>query len=391
MDNTINRCMYNESVENSGRKLLLYDTTLRDGEQTLGVSFNRYKKLEIAQRLEEAGVPRIECGMPVVSAEDAAAATLILNNVKGSEIFALCRSLKSDVDACLDLGIRNITCELPISDLKLKAYNLTREKALERMINTISYAKSQGMYVGFFGIDATRTDPDFLEGVYKAAVMDAHADEVAVVDTIGIATPQAISKMVRLLKNWLGEDVPVALHCHEDLSSGVACSLAGFLAGAVEAHVTVNGLGERCGNVDIATLAVAAKVLYGIEATVDYSKLCQLSEIVSRLSGIPVAGNRPVVGKNVFIRETGLTVAQMMTYPPAVEPFPPELVGASRDVSLGKNSGKASIEFALKKHHLALPEEKMGELLEAVKTLGINKGTSLTDSEFITLYQKVIH
>lgn len=389
MENNIIHCPYGEPLDASGRKLRLYDTTLRDGEQTLGVSLNRYKKLEIAQKLEEVGIPRIECGMPAASREDAQAIAMILNNVKNSEIYALCRSMKADVDMCLDLGLRNITCELPISDLKLKAYNLTREKALERMLDTITYAKSQGMYVGFFGIDATRTAPDYLEKVYTAAVKEAHADEVAIVDTIGIATPYAISRMVELVRGWVGEDIPIATHCHEDMSTGVACSLAAFRAGASEAHVTVNGLGERCGNVDLATLAVAARVMYGIDATVDYSKLCELSQCVSRLSGVPVAGNRPVVGRNVFIRETGLTVSQMMNYPPAVEPFPPEMVGAERSVSLGKNSGKASIQFAVQKHRLKLPDDKLAPLLEAVKELGIKKGSSLTDNEFLELYQKV--
>lgn len=389
MEPEIIRCPYGDPLEKEDRKLRLYDTTLRDGEQTLGVSFNRYKKLEIAQRLEEAGIPRIECGMPVASHEDALAVSMILNNVKQSEIFTLCRSMRSDVDLSLDLGVRNITCELPVSDMKLKAYNLTREKALERMMDTITYAKSQGMHVGFFGIDATRADPEFLKQTYTAAVKEAHADEVAIVDTIGVATPRAMENMVRLLQEWVGKDVPISTHCHEDMSTGVACTLAAFRAGASEAHVTVNGLGERCGNVDLAVLAVAARVLYGIDATVDYSKLCELSECVSRLSGVPVAGNRPVVGKNLFVRETGLTVAQMLQYPPAVEPFPPEMIGAVRDVALGKNSGKASIQFALEKHHLSLPDEKRAELLQAVKELGVKKSTSLTESEFMALYQKV--
>ncbi len=389
MENGIIRCEYSEPINTNGRRLSLYDTTLRDGEQTLGVSFNRYKKLEIAHKLEEAGIPRIECGMPAASQEDVKAASLILNSVKNSQIFALCRSMKSDVDRCLDIGIKNIICELPISDLKLKAYNLTQEKAVERMQDAIGYAKSQGMYVGFFGIDATRTGPEFLERIYTAAVKEAGADEVAVVDTMGIATPYAVANMVGLIKGWVGENVPISVHCHEDMANGVACSLAAFNAGASEAHVTVNGLGERCGNVDLATLAVAAKVLYNIDATVDYGKLCELSALVSKLSGVPVAGNRPVVGRNVFIRETGLTVAQMVNYPPSVEAFSPEWVGASRDVSLGKNSGKASIDFVLNKHNLSLDQEKRAELLEEVKSFGIKKGTSLTSAEFLDLYNKV--
>ncbi len=388
MENGIVRCIYNEESYSENRKLQIYDTTLRDGEQTLGVAFNRYKKLEIAQKLEEVGVPYIECGMPVSSEEDAKAFTLILNSVKNSEIYALARSRKSDIDKCLDLGIKNITCELPISDLKMKAYEVTREETIERLQTAVSYAKSQGMHVGFFGIDATRTDEKFLKKIYTIA-RDAGADEVTVVDTIGIASPYAIANMVGKLRSWLGPDIRISCHCHNDMATGTLSSIEAFKAGADIVHVTVNGLGERCGNVDLATVAVAAKVLYDIDSTIDYSKLVELSALVSRLSGVPVPGNFPVVGKNVFVRESGLTVQQMVNYPPSVEPFAPEWVGAKRDVSLGKNSGKASIDFALDKHGLKLDDGKKPALLQAVKEKGVEKGTSLTDAEFIEAYNKI--
>jgi isopropylmalate/homocitrate/citramalate synthase len=254
---------------------------------------------------------------------------------------------------------------------------------LDRMINAIGYAKEQGMHVVFFGIDATRTSPEFLQQVYTAAVNDAHADEVVLVDTLGIAAPQGIRTMVKMLKSWIS--VPIGVHCHEDMSNGVACSLAAFQEGADEVHVTVNGLGERTGNVDMASLAMASKILYGADCTVDYSMLCELSRCVEKHSGIPVPGNKPVVGPNIFIRESGLVVAQMMEYPPAVEPFDPAMVGARRGVSLGKNSGLASIEYKLLEHHLEVAEESRKEILARVKALGVKKETSLTEDEFLQI------
>lgn len=371
-----------------GRPLRLYDTTLRDGEQTLGVALNRYQKLEIAQMLEELGVPRIECGMPVISDEDYQAAKLIVQNVRRSELFGFCRCVKKDVDACLELGLQNVVCELPLSDVKHRAYRMTQDQAIERLVSTISYAKSQGMFVSFFGIDATRTGPDFLKRAYVTAVETAGADEVVVVDTLGIATPEGMARMTSLVKSWVG--VPVAVHCHDDMGCGIACTFAAFGAGAEEAHVTFNGLGERTGNVDLAALAVSAKVLYGVDTGIDCSKLYAFSRRAAKLTGIPIPGNRPVIGENVFVRESGLTVQQMAEYPPAVEPFPPELIGAERSVSLGKNSGKASVEFMLHKLGLSAEEDQKADLLKAVKTAGSRKGTSLTEDEFRKLVQQTV-
>lgn len=385
MDNAIVRCTYNES-EKTDRVLSLYDTTLRDGEQTLGVAFNRYQKLEIAQRLEEAGIPRIECGMPIASTEDAQAVELIVNNVKNSQVFALCRCVKGDIDKCLELGVKNIICELPISELKQRAYNLAPQQVLDRMIDAIGYAKEQGMYVLFFGIDATRTSLEFLKACYTAAVNDAHADEVVLVDTLGIAAPSGIRNMIRLLKSWIS--VPIGVHCHEDMSHGVACSLAAFLEGADEAHVTVNGLGERTGNVDIAALSVAAKVLYDINCTVDYGRLCELSRCVEKNSGFSVPRNKPVIGSGIFVRESGLVISQMIKYPPAVEPFDPAWVGAQRGVALGKNSGSASIEYMLLQYNITVSEDCKKEILSQVKALGSRKGTSLNEDEFLKIVKQ---
>lgn len=388
MYGTIVHCKYNNiELFSQIAPLKLYDTTLRDGEQTVGVSLNRYKKLEIAQMLEEIGVPRIECGMPAASKEDFKAAQLILNNIRSSEVWGFCRCMKSDIDACLEIGIKNIICELPLSDVKHKAYCLTKDKVLNRLTDAIGYAKSQGMYVSFFGIDATRTDIDFLQKTYTTAVNMMKADEVVAVDTLGIASPQGMASMVKMMKSWVS--VPIGVHCHDDMNMGVACTLAAIIEGASEAHVTVNGLGERTGNVDLASLVMAAKVLYDIPVEIDYSKLFHLSNRVAVLAGVPLPATKAVTGPNVFKRESGLTVAQVIEYPPSVEPFPPDMIGSKREVVLGKSSGKASIEYMLDQHGITATNDQKLEILEEVKKLGTEKEGILTDNEFMQIVKYV--
>ena len=364
-----------------------YDTTLRDGEQTIGVSWNKEEKLEIAKILDELGVDRIEAGMPVVSKEDKEAVELILKAGLKAEIWGFCRAVRGDVDACIDVGVKHVICEIATSQLKMKANNFTPEGVLEKVLNSVRHAKSNGLYTAFFAVDATRADLGFLEKVYRTAVEEGGADEVVMVDTLGVATPETMFYLTKKLREWVS--VPIMTHCHNDFGMATACTMFSLKAGANCAHVTLNGLGEKTGNADIAETAIAAK-LYGMEVGIDMGKLVKAAKLVERLSGIPVSPLKPVVGENVFKRESGVTVAQLVSFPPSVEGYSPEVVGRERGILLSKKSGKKSIEYKLDQLNTKATPIQVDEILKKVKALGVQKRGLVTDEEFGKITQEVL-
>lgn len=370
------------------RRLKIYDTTLRDGEQTVGVSFSAEEKLKMALELEKIGVDRIETGMPVISEEDMRAAKMIVEKVKKAEVFGFCRCVKKDIDACLETGVKAVTCELPVSEYKWKAYGYTKQSVFNKLLETIKYAKDNGLYVAYFAVDATRAELETLEAVYKTAVEEAGADEVVLVDTLGAATPETMAYLTGLLKKWV--NVPIMVHCHNDFGLATACTLAALNEGAEYAQVTVNGLGEKSGNADLAEVVMTAKLLYDYETKIDISQLNKLSTLVSKLSQVPISPQKPIVGERIFTKESGIAVAQLLTYPPAVETFDPSIVGRKRDVVLSKKSGKGSLKYVLREMGVEIDENKLEGLLSEVKELGLRKKGPITKKEFQKLLKKYL-
>ncbi|MGE5542907.1 MAG: LeuA family protein [Bacillota bacterium] len=369
------------------RTFKIYDTTLRDGEQTIGVAFPKEDKLKIARALDAAGVQRIEAGMPIVSREDQEAAEMIAHAGLKAEVWGFCRSNVKDVQACLDAGLKAVVCEIATSEYKMKAYGLDRETIKKRMLDAVTYAKEHGLYVAFFAVDATRAPLDFLEEMYRGAVEKANADEVVIVDTLGVATPEAMAYLTRKTQEWV--NVPVMTHCHNDFGLGVACTLSSVMAGAHYAHVCVNGLGEKTGNADLAEIAVAAR-LYGMNTGLNLKALYDLSKVVEEASGVALSPLKPVVGANVFKRESGVTVSQMVVYPPSVEGYSAEMVGRSREVLLSKKSGKASIEYMLGQFGLKASAEQVDGILAEVKALGVKLRSTVSPDQFREIAVRVI-
>jgi isopropylmalate/homocitrate/citramalate synthase len=369
------------------KKLKIYDTTLRDGEQTIGLSFDKHEKLEIAKALDAVGVDRIEAGMPVVSKEDREAVELILKAGLKAEIWGFCRAVKGDIEACADVGMKHVVVEIATSIHKWTAYNFTPEGVLEKVVDCLQYAKSRGLYTAFFAVDATRAELNYLETIYKKAVNEGKADEVVVVDTLGVATPETMFYLTRKVREWV--TVPMMTHCHNDFGMAPACTLFSVKAGASCAHVTINGLGEKTGNADLAETVFAAK-LYGLETNVNMKKLYDAAKLVEKISKIPIWPLKPVVGDFVFKRESGVTAAQVITHPPAVEPYAPELLGREREVLLSKKSGKRSVEYKLEKMNMKASAEQLDEIVTAVKDLGVAKKGILTDQEFETIVNKAL-
>lgn len=368
------------------KRVTIYDTTLRDGEQTVGVSMDIDEKVAIAQALAKAGVERIEGGFASSNPSDKLALTRILREVKGADIWGFARCNVEDVKDCLETGVKSLVCEILTSPHKMQAWNVTEEIVLKRIRDSITFAKKEGLYTAFFAVDASRAKPKFLKQVYQCAVNECGADEVVVVDTLGVATPEAMYYLTKQVKSWV--NVPVAVHCHNDFGMATACTIAALKAGADSAHVTVNGLGEKTGNCDLAELAIALHGLYGVETNLKLEELCSLSKLVQEITKIPVAVQKPVVGDLIFARESGLVVAQMLAYPPSVEGYDPEIIGREREIVLGKKSGKKSIEYMLGQIGVTLEPEKIDELLAKVKQMGSDKKGSVNLNEFRDLVKE---
>jgi isopropylmalate/homocitrate/citramalate synthase len=361
----------------------LYDTTLRDGEQTVGVVLTPEQKLEIATALDAAGIDRIEAGFPRVSADDYEAVRLIVAAGLRAEVWGFSRAVQADVEALVELGVRASVVESPISDGKLEALGVSRETMLERIRSAVAFATANGIRVAFFGVDSSRADLDFFDRAYAAAV-EAGAAELVVVDTLGIATPEAAAFLVSRAVDQVGADVPVHWHGHDDFGLATAAAVAAVQAGATWVQGTVNGMGERAGNADLIEVALALEALYGISTRLDLGRARSLSQLVQRLADTPLPPWKPVTGDALFVRESGAVAAQFHD-PPAIEPYASELVGAERGIVLGKKSGLDSIRIAVERLGLDVPEERYPELLQAVKQRGTEKRGLVTDDELRAL------
>jgi isopropylmalate/homocitrate/citramalate synthase len=363
-----------------GGRVGLYDTTLRDGEQTVGVVLDPEQKLEIARLLDELGIDRIEAGFPRVSQDDWDAVRVISDAGLRAEIWGFSRAVPADLEALVELGVGASVIESPISDLKLTAIGVSREKMLGRITDAMRFAAEHGIHAAFFGVDSTRADPAFYEQVYRGAV-EAGASEVAVVDTLGIASPEAVADLVGRTVAWVGPGVPVHFHGHDDFGLATAAAVAAVRAGARWVHGTINGMGERAGNANLAEVALALRALYGVESNLRLDRVREVSERVRELSGYSLEPWKPVTGETLFRRESG-AVASQFHDPPSIEPYSSELVNAKREIVLGKKSGLDSIRIKAEELGLDVPEERRTEVLARVKELGTRKRGLVGDDEF---------
>ena len=364
----------------SAEPVRFYDTTLRDGEQTIGVELDPQQKLELAKQIDSLGIGRIEAGFPRVSAEDAQAIKLISRAGLKAEIWGFARAAKADVEELLRLQLRYSVIEIPVSEIKLKAYGFGQDEALRRISDAIGLAVKNGIRVAFFPVDSTRAELNFLKKIYKTA-MDAGAAEAVIVDTIGACGPEAVEYLVNLVGEWVGPNTPIHFHGHNDFGLATACAVAAVRGGASWIQGTINGMGERAGNADLGEVALALKCIYGVDSALDLRKIREVSRVVRETSGYEMEPWKPVVGRNLFARESG-AVASQFHIPEAIEPYSAEIVGAKREIVLGKKSGLDSIAIKAQQLGIEIPEAKRAAVLAAVKAKGIASRQLLTDSEF---------
>jgi isopropylmalate/homocitrate/citramalate synthase len=363
-----------------GGRVGLYDTTLRDGEQTVGVVLDPGQKLQIAQLLDELGIDRIEAGFPRVSQDDWDAVKLISGAGLRAQVWGFSRAVPADLEALVELGVPASVIESPISDLKLSAIGVDRDTMLGRIAAAMRFAATHDIHAAFFGVDSTRAQPDFYELAYKAAV-EAGAREVVVVDTLGIASPEAVADLVGKTVEWVGPAVPVHFHGHNDFGLATAAAVAAVRAGASWIQGTINGMGERAGNANLGEVALTLHALYGVDSNLRFDRIRDVSRSVQELSGYALEPWKPVTGETLFRRESG-AVASQFHDPPSIEPYSSALVAAERGIVLGKKSGLDSIRIKAEELGLDVPEDRRAALLAQVKELGVRKRGLVTDDEF---------
>ncbi len=360
----------------------IFDTTLRDGEQTPGASLTPEEKVEIARQLDKLGADTIEAGFPVASKGETQAVKMIVKEGLNAEICGLARSNKQDIDVGVDCGLDALHVFIATSDIHLQyKLKMDRETALRKAVESVEYAKSRGVTVEFSAEDACRSDMAYLKRVFKA-VCDAGADRVDIPDTVGIMTPSRMYNFVKEVKAVV--ERPISVHCHNDFGMASANSLAAVEGGAVQAHVTVNGLGERAGNASLEEFVMALYSLYGKKTNIKTELIYETSRLVSRLTGVIVQPNKAIVGENAFGHESGIHTHGVINMPLTYEPLRPELVGRKRWFLAGKHAGTHGISNSLKEAGLQPTEEQLKEIVTRVKELG-DKGKTVTDADLLAI------
>jgi len=371
----------------TSKRIRIFDTTLRDGEQTPGVSLTADDKIEIARQLSKLGVDVIEAGFPSSSEGEKKVVKEIAKAGLEPEICALSRATKGDIDAAIDCDVDLIHVFIPTSPVQMKyAVNLTPEQVLSSTVESIEYIKKHGFKCEFSPMDATRSEMVFLKQVCQAAEK-AGMDSLNVPDTVGIMIPKTTIKLIEKLKNVV--NVPISTHCHDDFGLAVANSLAAVEAGATQVHVAVNGLGERAGNASLEEVVMALHLIYKYKTGVNTRLLYGTSRLVSSLTGISVQANKAIVGENAFAHESGIHTRGVTEKPLTFEPIDPELVGRTRKLVAGKLAGTRGIKAELEEIGIHPSEEQIKEIVQRVKELG-DKGKMVTDADLFALTSAVM-
>lgn len=340
------------------------DVTLRDGEQTPGVSFSCKEKVEIATLLDEVGVEMIEAGFPAVSANEKLCVKTIANLGLDARVCGFCRAREPDIQTAIDCDVDLVSIFIPTSELHVRLkFRKSREQVLEDSLKMIDVARDHGVQVRFAAEDASRTDLPFLKEVYRGAA-EHGAVLLSFADTVGCLIPSEIHRIMADLVATV--DRPFCAHCHNDMGCAVANTITAAEAGAFQLHTTVNGIGERAGNASLEELLVALRMKKGIDRY-DLSKLMELSHMVEKYSGVTLPRNKPVTGELAFSHESGIHIAAILEDPSTYEFFPPDLVGGERHFILGKHTGKKALEHVVASIGCELSEEQICRVLDLVK------------------------
>lgn len=368
--------------------VMIYDTTLRDGEQTPGVTITTDEKITIAEKLDKLGVDVIELGFPAASLGEQKtfkeASKLGLN----AQISGLARALTKDIDKAIDADADYIHTFIGTSplhrDYKLK---MSKEEILDKAVTAVEYIKDHGIIAEFSCEDATRTELDYLLEVF-GAVQDAKVDKINVPDTVGVTRPGKMNELITNLRQEI--NVPISVHCHNDFGLAVANTLAALNAGAQQAHVTINGLGERAGNASCEELVMAIESLYNIKTGIKTELFYEISQLVERISGVTLQSNKAIVGSNAFAHESGIHADGVLKKSETYEPIKPETVGHRRRFILGKHVGKHVIHEKIKETNTQVTDDELNRIFERVKSLS-DMGKTVTDVDLQAITDDILN
>lgn len=367
----------------------IFDTTLRDGEQTPGVSLNLEQKLSIAEQLDKLGVDIIEAGFPIASAGEKNAVSEIAKSGLNAQVCGLSRVITEDIDACLDCDVGMVHTFVSTSDIqRIHTIKKSREEIYQLAIDAVQYIKDHGVVCMFSAMDATRTDMDYLIHIYQG-VEQVGCDVINVPDTVGVMVPSAMYSMIRNIRESV--TLPIDVHCHNDYGLAVANTTASVEAGADQVQVTINGLGERAGNADLAETVMILHTIYGAKTLINTEYLFETSRMVEQYTGVRVSRLMPIVGENAFAHESGIHTHGVLVHTATFEPglMTPEMVGHRRRIVLGKHAGRHAVKRAIEVAGFAASDDQLTEILNRVKELG-DKGKPVTDADLYAITEAVI-
>ncbi len=360
-------------------KILIYDSTLRDGEQMPGLHFTPEQKIAIARKLDEVGVHQIEAGYPAVSDLEKKSVKAIAELGLKADILCLARTVQADIDAAADCDVDMVLLFIATSDLHMR-YKLktSREDVIRRAVSSLEYAHARGLKASFSTEDSTRSNLEFLKEIYRESEK-AGAIRLGITDTLGCAGPEAISYLVHKVRD--ATKVPLSVHLHNDFGLAVVNSIAALNSGAEAISTTVGGIGERAGNVSLEQFVMALKHLYKRDIGIRTEGFTDLTKLVFESANLPLPANQPWVGSNAFTHESGIHVAAVLNCPMTYECLDPEQVGNRRRLVLGKHSGTALVKSRLEERKILADQEQICDMVRAIKRAGEDHGR-VSDEEF---------
>lgn len=382
-------------------KAYFFDTTLRDGEQTPGISFNHEEKISIAQTLNEMKIDVIEAGFPVTSKGDFEACKAISKSGLNSEVMGLARMAKIDIDKVVEADMDSIHLFIATSDIHLKSkLQMNRDEVLEQIQKHTSYAKEHFSTILFSAEDATRSDLDFLIRANLTAIENG-ATRINIPDTVGTISPKAFGYMVKKVYQMIPKDIRIAVHCHNDFGLAVANTIAGFENGASEAQTTIMGLGERAGNASFEETAMSLYALYQIPMNVITNKIFPAAKLIESYCGgkIKIGRLQPLIGQNAFAHEAGIHAHAMIKNARTYEPITPQLIGINRSdnvidiieqsIKFGKHSGGHALKAKLEDLGIKSDENQFTKIMTHIKEFG-DKGHEVSEEDFLAIVKDVM-
>ncbi len=373
-----------EVIKKIDRRVVICDTTLRDGEQTAGIVFSNIEKYRIAQLLDEAGVPQIESGIPAMGGDEKKAIRHIAHMGLSASVLGWNRADINDINTSIDCDVDSVAISMSSSDIHIEhKLRKSRQWVLDKVSESVSYAADHGFYISCNGEDASRADLDFLVEFARTA-KEAGASRFRYCDTIGREDPFTCYERVKTIIDKVGIDVE--MHTHNDFGMATANCMAGIKAGARFASTTVMGIGERSGNAPVEEIVMASKHLFNMDSGIDPLKLKPLAEYVAIAADRPIHKAKPFLGSNCFAHEAGIHTDGIIKDHNNYEPYNPEEVGLTRSIVIGKHSGRNTIVTYLEERGVTLENEQAVKLLEIVRRASVSLHRCLTPDELYSLY-----